>query len=335
MYKVSILVPIYGVEQYIERCARSLFEQTYVHLEYVFVNDCSPDRSIEILKEIMEDYPERKDAIRIVNHEKNRGLAAVRNTALKFATGEFVSHVDSDDWLENDAIENLVRVQQETGADIVSGNAIAHYSDRITSLTEPEYINKNEMIRQTIQLTLDHVIWRRLIRTSLYRDNNIAAVEGVNIGEDHYTLPRLVYYSKSFARCDKVVYHYNCLNSSSYMQSFRNGFNLRRYRNDRDSIGILIDFFSKQNELGYVNELNAIKTKYIYKSFFPAIKAGDRSVYEEQCSDWRTIDNSNKVAFGISNRRNKLLACNYYVNRMRVWCRIIIKKVFGVKLYDL
>lgn len=68
--KVSILVPVYGVEKYIERCARSLFEQTYDNIEYIFVDDCTKDRSIEILQKVLEDYPNRKNQVKILNHEK-------------------------------------------------------------------------------------------------------------------------------------------------------------------------------------------------------------------------------------------------------------------------
>ena len=98
MYLVSILVPVFNVEGYIERCARSLFEQTYSNLEFVFVDDCSPDDSMKILGRIVEDYPIRKDAVRIIRHDHNRGLAASRNTALDNASGFFVCTVDSDDW---------------------------------------------------------------------------------------------------------------------------------------------------------------------------------------------------------------------------------------------
>ena len=105
-----------------ERCARSLFEQTYANLEYIFVDDCSPDNSIAILEKVMEDYPERKEQVRILRHEKNRGLAAARNTAIDAASGAFITHVDSDDYLDRDAVRLLVEKQMETGADIVSGN---------------------------------------------------------------------------------------------------------------------------------------------------------------------------------------------------------------------
>ena len=80
--KVSILVPIYNVEKYIERCAVSLFEQTYENIEYVFVNDCTPDQSIKVLKHVLGRYPQRSSKTKVINHDRNRGVAASRNTAL-------------------------------------------------------------------------------------------------------------------------------------------------------------------------------------------------------------------------------------------------------------
>ena len=97
--KVSILVPIYGVEHYIEQCARSLFEQSYSDIEYIFVNDCTPDSSMDILKQVLSIYPNRKSQVRIIEHEHNQGLGAARLTATKAATGEAVMHVDSDDYI--------------------------------------------------------------------------------------------------------------------------------------------------------------------------------------------------------------------------------------------
>ena len=69
--KVSVIIPIYKVEAYIERCARSLFEQTLKDIEYIFVNDCTPDRSVEVLKNVIEEYPDRKSQIRILHHKDN------------------------------------------------------------------------------------------------------------------------------------------------------------------------------------------------------------------------------------------------------------------------
>ena len=106
--KVSILVPIYNVELYIKRCIISLFEQTYNDIEFIFVNDCTKDKSIEILNSTLQQYPQRWEQVKIISHKTNKGLAAARTTALQNATGDYVMHVDSDDFLNLDAVEKCV-----------------------------------------------------------------------------------------------------------------------------------------------------------------------------------------------------------------------------------
>lgn len=88
--KVSVLVPVYGVESYIAKCATTLMEQTYKDVEYIFVDDCTPDASVERLREVVAHYPERQPQVRIISHERNMGSGAVRQTALDAATGEAV-----------------------------------------------------------------------------------------------------------------------------------------------------------------------------------------------------------------------------------------------------
>lgn len=215
--KVCILVPVYGVERYIERCARSIFEQTYSNLDYVFVNDCTPDNSIELLKHVMEDYPKRKPFVKIVNHEKNRGLAASRNTALDNASGEFVFHMDSDDWLELDAIESLVKKQEKTGADIVSGNMYVHTNQGIEEYFEPHYDNKEQMLLMQMPITMDHNAIRRIIKRSLYEDHRIRCIEGCNMTEDRYQMIQLYYYANMVSVIDGFVYHYDRTNAGSYV----------------------------------------------------------------------------------------------------------------------
>ena len=108
--KVSVCIPVYGVEKYIEKCARSLFEQTMQDgIEFIFVNDCTKDRSIEILEQVLAEYPHRKEQTRIIHHEKNRGLVAARNTGLAYASGEYIIHCDSDDWVELDMYEKMYK----------------------------------------------------------------------------------------------------------------------------------------------------------------------------------------------------------------------------------
>lgn len=83
---VSLLVPIFNVESYIEKCLHSLFAQSFKSIEYVFVNDCTPDRSIEKLWTVLNQYPDRKPFVKVINHNTNQGLSAARKTALLHAT---------------------------------------------------------------------------------------------------------------------------------------------------------------------------------------------------------------------------------------------------------
>ena len=105
--KLSVIVPVYGVEKYIARCAESLLRQDYADKELIFVDDASPDRSVAILQELLSHYPDQQ--VTILRHSENRGLAAARRTGMKAASGEFIVHVDGDDYIEPDALQQLAR----------------------------------------------------------------------------------------------------------------------------------------------------------------------------------------------------------------------------------
>jgi len=280
--KVSVLIPVYNVEKYIVRCLQSVAAQTYMGaMECIVVDDCSPDNSISLAKEFISSLNSTID-FRIIHHEQNRGLAAARNTGVENSNGEFVMHLDSDDWLEPDAIEILVRKQSETNADIVSGNALAHYENHVKTFDEPDYANNSEMVSQTIKLTMDHVIWRRLIRKNLYTDNGITAVEGINIGEDHHTLPRLAYFAKSIAKVDKVIYNYNCMNTNSYMYKSKRCISLNKYISDCRSIQILKDFFEAKDK-NLIKKLDLIEQKYKRNSIAMSVALSDHKGYRSLC----------------------------------------------------
>lgn len=116
---VTVIIPVYGVENYIERCAKSLFEQSLDNIEYIFVNDCTPDNSIVVLQNVIEQYPTRKEFVKILNHKQNQGLPAARQTGLKVATGDYVIHCDSDDWVDLDLYESMYNTALENNLDVV------------------------------------------------------------------------------------------------------------------------------------------------------------------------------------------------------------------------
>lgn len=215
-YKVSICVPIYGVEKYIERCATSIFEQTYTNIEYIFIDDCTPDNSIEILKSVIERYPKRKLHIKIIKNERNCGLGATRNTAINHATGEFIMHVDSDDFVEKNIVEKLVIQQKISDADIVTCGYILYRHNKIKEvLPEPIY-NIKKLISKILSRDATMMIWGRLIRKNLYDNNNIFVPEGINMGEDYVTIPKLFYYAKKIDFVKLPLYHYDCYNTGAY-----------------------------------------------------------------------------------------------------------------------
>ena len=96
--KVSVMIPVYNTAAYVGRCLTSLFEQTFDDIEYIIVNDATPDHAMDIVNNLVASYPHRR--VKIIDHKTNKGSASARNTALDAASGEYLIYVDSDDWAE-------------------------------------------------------------------------------------------------------------------------------------------------------------------------------------------------------------------------------------------
>lgn len=221
MIKVTIIIPIYGVEAYIERCAYSLFNQTYDNIEYIFVNDATKDKSIEILSNIITLYPERKLQCRIIHHKQNKGLAGARITGIEHSQGDYVMHVDSDDYLEVHAVERLVQKAKETMADIIVGGFYAVSQENKRARRIPEHLDRTQYIQRILNMSIYTNVWGKLYSAKLYLPGlDTYPVLGINHGEDYVTLPRLLYYAKDVAYVDEPLYNYMIGNASSYMNNF-------------------------------------------------------------------------------------------------------------------
>ena len=103
-YKITVITPVYKVEKYVEKCCRSLFGQPIKDVEFVFVDDNSPDKSVDIINNVLAEYPHRKEHVKIIRHQINCGVAYARNTGLENASGSYIAFVDSDDYLEDNYI---------------------------------------------------------------------------------------------------------------------------------------------------------------------------------------------------------------------------------------
>ncbi len=208
MIQVSIITPIYKSRDYIERCAVSLFEQDFDDIEYVFVNDCTPDNSVEILKETLERYPNRKPQVTIINHNENRGLGGSRKTGLENSTGIYIIHIDGDDWIEPNMVSSLYAKAKETNADIVASDFFFNYQDREKYKKENYTNNLKQDIENLWNGKLHPGMWNKLIKKELYINNQIMPSPKVNIVEDYYVNSRLFAFAKKIAYVPKAFLHY-------------------------------------------------------------------------------------------------------------------------------
>lgn len=315
MYKVSVLVPVYGVERYIERCARSLFEQTYLNLEYVFVNDCTPDRSVEILRQVLEDYPDRKESVRIIDHDKNKGLAGTRNTSLDNASGVFVCCVDSDDWLELDAIELLMEKQLESKADIVSGNYLVHYENGEHLLPVKVYENKEQMVLQMMQRSWDHFFAGRLVRRSLFIDNGLRWNNGLDVAEDRFIMTMLAYYSLRYGTIDRTVYHYDRRNPNAITSQGDGARMLRNNRQELDNLLLLEKCFEGKESV-YQKECSRCVMEHLESGLKTALACSNANEYYFIID---IIENRSDSDLEMINWRRKRWIMHYYVIMKFVW----------------
>lgn len=219
MIKVSVIVPIYKVEKFIERCVRSLLEQTLQEVEYIFVNDATPDKSIDILRTVMAEYPNRTGQIKVLVHEKNKGLPAARNTGLAVACGEYIFHCDSDDYVEVDMLEQLYGEAVKKNADIIWCDWFLTFEKNERYMKQPNYSDSQEALKAMLSGGMKYNVWNKLVKRSLYLDHQICFPNGYGMGED-MTMMMLFVHAKNVAYLSKAFYHYVKLNTGAFSQTY-------------------------------------------------------------------------------------------------------------------
>lgn len=219
MIIVSVIIPIYNVEKFISRCAQSLMEQTLTDVEYIFVDDATPDDSIKVLQEVINQYPDRKNQCRIIHHKQNLGLPAARNTGLAVAQGEYIFHCDSDDFVEPDMLKQLYCKATETDADIVWCDWWLSFAKNERYMKQPEYPTAIEALKGMLSGVMKFNVWNKLIRRSLYEKNGITFPAGYGMGED-MTIMRLFARASKVAYLPKAFYHYVQQNNGAFCKTF-------------------------------------------------------------------------------------------------------------------
>lgn len=254
MIKISIIVPIYNVEKYLEKCIKSILNQSFKEFELILVDDGSPDNC----GDICDKYLNLDNRVRVI-HKKNGGLSSARNAGLKIANGEYVAFVDSDDWVRDIMYEKLYSIAQKGNADIVQCKYINAFDENIRPNIENDtnmeiignYDALNNLYNGRYEETV--VTWNKLYKRELF--NRIEFPEG-RIHEDEFTTHKLLYKAKKIILYDKEMYYYR-QTPNSIMNS---KFNLKRF-DLLEALKERSDFFNSIN-----NKVLYRKTiqKYIY-----------------------------------------------------------------------
>lgn len=224
--KVSVVVPVYNVAQWVERCVESLMAQTLPDMEFVFVDDCTPDDSMDIVRRTVERYPQRQQQVRYLKNPQNRGLLFSRIHGQLEAQGEYIASVDSDDCVEPETYATLYAQAQKEQADCVVMGYSRDYADhsetvhRIYAETDGR-----ELMRHLYRYPMEMVTWGAMVRN----DQRLRDIlnqyylkpewHGTTMWEDVAVMMPYYYGSRRIAYCDRPLYHYNRANVSSALNN--------------------------------------------------------------------------------------------------------------------
>lgn len=207
--KISVIVPIYNVEKYLPRCIESIINQSYQELEIILVNDGSTDNG----PQICDDYALRDPRI-VVIHKKNEGLSEARNSGVKYATGKFITFVDSDDYISEVMCETLFGLMYKNNAEIVECKYKKIYEDKKNRFNESDLkfpnitiFNTKESLKTLMENSdkISQTVWGKLYKKDLISE--ILFPYGV-INEDEYWTYQILGKSKKLVVTDEVLYFY-------------------------------------------------------------------------------------------------------------------------------
>ena len=276
--KLSIIVPIYNVESYLRECLDSLVNQTFKDLEIIIVNDCSPDNSEAIILEYMSKDPR----IKYIKHEKNLGLGGARNTGIQNATGEWISFVDSDDYIELNTYTTMLALIDKHQANL-GVFSVVHFDDitkeenfdsyfdcRINNLTTINYQNFDKVSNS--------VVWNKIFKGSDLIDNDLTFPEHLKHEDEEFWFKYISIVEPSVIACNEKLYHYRQRSNSIVSNT--------NSRLDLPHIALNIYTFLKQNNLleNYKKILLTQTDQYL--KFFNTLKLEDQISF---CSDIKNL----------------------------------------------
>lgn len=293
-YKVSVIVPVYNVEKFIERCVESLMEQTLQEVEFIFVNDATPDNSWNVLNDVLKKYPARRSDVILLEHDVNKGLPAARNTGLSIAHGEYIFHCDSDDFVEHDMLECLYNKAIEENADIVWCDYYVSYIGSERYMKQPSYNTPHRALQGMLCGSMKYNVWNKLVKRRLYVDNNIHFPSGYAMGED-MTMMMLFHFALKVAYMPKAFYHYVQWNNTSLTREFSSS-HLLPLKINADRIVAFLNGFTDENWKDYIISFKLlVKWPFLTNNNFESYRLWHKWYPEVNGEIWSSDDVSNRI----------------------------------------
>ena len=282
--KISVIVPIYNVEQYLDQCVQSILNQYYSHLEIILVDDGSEDRC----PQMCDDWASKDPRI-IVIHKNNGGLSDARNAGLDICTGDYIAFVDSDDWIDPGMFQVMMQAIQQEEADLCACGIISCYQDREVRWGNREYITGNSEVMLD-RLYSDSVFpvcsWNKLYRRELWTGLRFPVGK---ICEDAFTTYLILHKSEKIVQIKEALYYYRIrpksimtssfskssmdeeeawrLNSEFIRQNYPNIYR-RAYTFYLQSINVLIHRMNKEDRIQYSKEYEYLRRIISRNIFF-------------------------------------------------------------------
>ena len=275
-YKVSIGVPVYNAAKYIKRCVKSILSQSYENLEVLFVDDCSTDNSVNVIENTINDFPKRKDQVRIIRHERNQGVSVARNTFLDNLTGDFVMFVDADDYLTTDAILKLMDQQRRTDSDLTSGTFLMDDGNN-QDLYREDSNNVDAMLQRCCGISRCHNNFARIFRAKLLENPSLRYRPNVKIGEDWIFMVEALLRMERLSYIDDVVYIYDYTNQGSAMHNINYGKIMLAETIALHEIKQLVKVRSES----YVNSTEKLMAERIEEGLLIAYRSHDRALFRD------------------------------------------------------
>lgn len=286
MKKISVIVPIYNVEEYLEECLNSIVNQTYKNLEIILVNDGSKDKSIDIVNK----YSKKDGRIRVLN-KYNGGLSSARNEGLLNATGEYIFHVDGDDFIDINSCEKLIKKAVEDDLDIVIGD-IKIFSKNEERIWQDNQMASDEVIDGKSYLKKYYFLGKgtnsvcnKLIRKELYNVGEISHPLTISLGEDGATLPKLILKAKKIGKIESSIYNYR--HNVESMTKKRN----KKIREYKEAFEIVKEYFYKNEEKKLFDKYSTIFKFNLYYAEVMVIpfKVAKHEKLEDYLMGWREL----------------------------------------------